>query len=92
MWPQMNRRFSINLIPDYNSNKGECSVVQSCLTLCDPMDCEMVKAERELFFHRIVAVKPSQKKFLKGWLRRLNGIEWQLLTLNNGKKIKFKDV
>ena len=53
---------------------------------------DMVKTERELFFHRIVAVKPSQKKFLKGWLRRLNGIEWQLLTLNNGKKIKFKDV
>ena len=41
MWPQMNRRFSINLIPDYNSNKGECSVVQSCLTLRDPMDCSL---------------------------------------------------
>ena len=53
---------------------------------------DMVKAERELFFNRIVTVRPSQKKFLKGWLRRLNSIEWQRLTLNNGKKIKFKEV
>ena len=52
---------------------------------------DMVKAERELFFHRIVAVRPSQKKFLKGWLRRLNAIEWGMLTTNGGKKIKFKD-
>jgi lysozyme family protein len=52
---------------------------------------DMVKAERELFFHRIVAVRPSQKKFLKGWLRRLNDIEWGRLTTNGGKEIKFKD-
>ena len=41
MWPQMNRRFSINLIVDYNSNKCECSVAQSCPILCDPMDCSL---------------------------------------------------
>ena len=41
MWPQMNRRFSISLIPDYNSNKCECSVAQSCPTLRDPRDCSL---------------------------------------------------
>lgn len=51
-----------------------------------------VKAERELFLHRIVEARPSQKKFLKGWLRRLHSIEWGQLTLNNGKKIRFKDI
>lgn len=50
-----------------------------------------IKAERKEFFERIVTAKPSQKKFLKGWLRRLDGIQWGKLVLNNGKIVKFKD-
>lgn len=52
---------------------------------------EAVKKEREAFFNRIVKAKPTQKKFLKGWLRRLNSIGWGTLTLNSGKKVKFND-
>ena len=52
---------------------------------------EEVKAERAKFFERICVVRPTQKKYLKGWLRRLNSIGWGTLKLNNGKTIKFKD-
>jgi len=52
---------------------------------------EAVKKEREAFFKRIVVAKPTQKKFLKGWLRRLNNIGYGYLIDNRGKKIKFKE-
>lgn len=44
--------------------------------------------ERQEFFKRI-AVK-EQKKFLAGWLNRLNGIKYECLVCNNGKVINFK--
>lgn len=50
-----------------------------------------VKLEREKFFKRIVEAKPSQSKFLKGWLRRLNNIGYGYLIDNRGRKTKFKD-
>ena len=52
---------------------------------------DAVKAERDAFFKRIVAAKPSQKKFLKGWLRRLDSIGWGYLKCNGGKVIRFAD-
>ena len=52
---------------------------------------EAVKAEREAFFNRIVKAKPSQKKFIKGWLRRLNCIGWGTLKDNRGRVTKFAD-
>lgn len=42
---------------------------------------------REEFFKRI-AVGP-QKKFLNGWLNRLNGIQYGYLKCNGGKRIDF---
>lgn len=52
---------------------------------------DQLKVEREMFFRRIVEAKPTQRKFLKGWLRRLNGIQWGRLVCNNGKVIKFPE-
>lgn len=52
---------------------------------------EELKKEREEFFKRIVTAKPSQKKFLKGWLRRLDSIGWGYLKDNRGRIIKFKE-
>lgn len=52
---------------------------------------DAVKKEREAFFNRIVTAKPSQRKFLKGWLRRLNNIGYGYLIDNKGKTIKFKN-
>lgn len=42
---------------------------------------------REDFFKRIAT--GAQKKFLKGWLNRLNGIRYESLLCNGGKVIKF---
>ncbi len=50
---------------------------------------EAIKKEREEFFNRIVKAKPSQKKFINGWLRRLNSIGWGYLKDNRGKITKF---
>ena len=44
--------------------------------------------EREDYFKRLAA-KPTQKKFLQGWLNRLNGIRWHSLVLNNKKEITW---
>ena len=38
---------------------------------------DKLKAKREEKYHKIVANNPSQNKFLKGWLNRLNCIDYQ---------------
>lgn len=43
--------------------------------------------EREAFFRRIG--KGTQAKFLKGWLNRLNGIQWDCLVCNGGERINL---
>lgn len=43
--------------------------------------------EREEFFKRIGI--GTQKKFLKGWLNRLNGIRYGSLICNGGKVVRF---
>lgn len=44
---------------------------------------------RHDFFIDIVERSISQELFLKGWLRRLNGIEYTYLQLESGEKIYF---
>lgn len=62
----------------------------AALNGCDYMEFfDELKAERKAFFERIVEAKPSQRKFLNGWLRRLDSIGWGKLTCNGGKVIKF---
>lgn len=51
----------------------------------------LIKNRREQFFNTIVKNDPSQKGFLKGWLRRLNSINFGYLKDNRGKVIRFKD-
>ena len=43
--------------------------------------------EREDFFSRIAT--GAQKKFLKGWLNRLNGIRYECLVCNGNKVVRF---
>ena len=47
----------------------------------------MLWKEREAFFTRIAV--GSQKKFLRGWLNRLNGIRYGKLVCNGGKVIDY---
>lgn len=52
---------------------------------------EAVKKEREAFFERICVVRPINRKYLKGWLRRLESIGWGTLKDNRGRITKFSD-
>lgn len=53
-----------------------------------------IKQARVAFLQRIVKRRPSQNVFLKGWLRRLNAINYGSLTCNRSKNatITFADV
>lgn len=65
----------------------------SALNEQDPKEFfDAVKKERAAFFDRICTTRPTNKKFLRGWLRRLNSINYGYLVCNNGKKLRFKDV
>ena len=48
-----------------------------------------IHERRKLFLENIVKNNPSQKIFLKGWLRRLEGIQYGYLKKNNGGIIKW---
>lgn len=50
-----------------------------------------LKRERAKFFERICEARPTNKKFQKGWMRRLGCIGWGALRLNNGKVIRFEE-
>ncbi len=50
-----------------------------------------IKKERAAFIERIVTRNKTQKRFYNGWMRRLNGIEFERLTYSNGKRYTFKD-
>lgn len=48
-----------------------------------------LKARRTQYLYNIVQRNPSQKKFLNGWLRRLNSINYSSLVCNGGRVIKW---
>lgn len=49
-----------------------------------------LKARRKQFYERIVEKRPSQVRFLKGWLRRLDAIKYGSLTTGEGTVLKVK--
>lgn len=53
-----------------------------------------IKKERVAFIQRIVSRRPSQKVFEKGWLKRLNCINYGSLTCNKARNatLTFNDV
>lgn len=50
---------------------------------------ELLKARKEKYLRDICVSRPANKKFLKGWLRRLNSVGYGWYKLNNGKKVTF---
>lgn len=44
---------------------------------------EALKAEKRAYLERICVSTPTNRKFLKGWLRRLDSVNYQSLTLNS---------
>jgi lysozyme family protein len=49
-----------------------------------------LKENRKAFYEGICAKNPSQNRFLKGWLRRLDAIGWGTLQDNGGKVRTFE--
>ena len=48
-----------------------------------------LKARRKLYYERLVKSKPSQRRFLNGWLNRLDGIRYGSLVDNRGREITW---
>lgn len=48
---------------------------------------DLYKRQRVIYLERIAHINPTQKVFLKGWLRRVEGIQYDCLILSNGKRI-----
>lgn len=64
----------------------------AALNAQDPKELfEELRREREDYFERICVTRPVNRKYLKGWLRRLEGIRYGSLVLNDaaGTTIKF---
>lgn len=51
-----------------------------------------IKRARIEYLQRLCKRRPSQNVFLKGWLRRLNSINYGSLTYNGNKNVRFADV
>jgi len=50
-----------------------------------------IKKARVTYINKLVQKRPSQTVFKRGWLRRLNGINYGSLTYG-GKTVNFKDL
>jgi lysozyme family protein len=50
---------------------------------------DRLKQRREQYLRDICKSKPSQKRFLRGWLNRLNAIGYYSLTCNGGKVVTW---
>ena len=48
-----------------------------------------LKARRTLYYDRLVTSKPSQRRFINGWLNRLDGIRYGSLVDNRGREITW---
>lgn len=75
--------------------KADGIVGNKTITALNSVDAQsfflQLKKRREEFLNDIVKKDPSQKVFLKGWLRRLNAIGFGYLEYNNGKILKFNE-
>lgn len=75
--------------------KADGIVGEKTLAALNAQDPKMFFAKlqkrREQYLRDICVSRPTNKKFLKGWLRRLNSIQYGSLTTNNipPKTIKF---
>lgn len=48
-----------------------------------------LKTRRQEYLQNLCRLRPSQKKYLKGWLRRLNAIQYTRLVCNNGRVVTW---
>lgn len=62
----------------------------TALNSVDPKEFfDELKKRRVQYFNNICERTPTNKRFLKGWLRRLDSIGYDYLKYNNGKTYKF---
>lgn len=53
--------------------------------------CQL-KTARRVFIGNIIQRDPSQERFRKGWMRRINSIDYETLTYNDGEVVAFTTV
>ena len=59
----------------------------------DPVDLfNRLHARRQVYYQNVVKAHPEQATFLKGWLRRLDSIQYSQLKCNGGDVIPFDDM
>lgn len=73
--------------------KADGIVGTQTLTRLNRMDAQSffdkLKTRRREYLQNICRLRPSQKKYLNGWLRRLNAIQYTRLVCNGGKVITW---
>ena len=76
----------LNVVVDGKVGKKTLQAINGTSSV-DLFDC--IQRARMKMFYDIIDRNPSQNAFLKGWLRRVNSIEYGRLILNNGKVVTF---
>jgi lysozyme family protein len=92
-WVWASGVWGIKIPQDMLGCRADGIVGQKTLAALDRQDpvqfFARLKERREQYLYDICKSRPANKKFLKGWLRRLNSINYYSMVCNNGKTVTW---